>query len=81
MTEENNSISPKSRLIAALLCWFMGALGVHRFYVGRTASAVMQILFGWATLFIWNFVDLIMILCGTFQDGEGKQVRNWNIND
>lgn len=28
-------VSDKSRLAAALLCWFVGVLGVHRFYVGQ----------------------------------------------
>ena len=78
---ESEHISSKSRLTAALLCWFFGYLGIHRFYVGKTTSAVMQILFGWATFFIWNFVDFIMILCGTFTDIEGKQLRNWSIVD
>lgn len=70
--------SDKSRLVAFLLCTFVGTLGVHRFYVGKVTSGVMQILFGWATLFIWPLVDWIMILSGSFKDKEGKVISNWN---
>jgi TM2 domain-containing membrane protein YozV len=30
----------KSALVAYLLSWLLGPLGIHRFYLGRTASAV-----------------------------------------
>jgi len=70
--------SEKSRLVAFLLCTFLGGLGIHRFYVGKVTSGIMQILFGWATLFIWVLVDWIMILSGSFKDKEGKEISNWN---
>ncbi len=60
-------VSEKSRLVAFLLCTFLGVIGVHRFYVGKVTSGVMQILFGWATFFIWPLVDWIMILAGSFK--------------
>ena len=36
--------SEKKRLVAFLLCFFLGALGVHRFYVGKVGTGVVQIL-------------------------------------
>ena len=36
--------SPKSRLVAALLAFFLGEFGAHRFYVEKTGSGVAQIL-------------------------------------
>lgn len=74
------SASEKSRLTAFLLCTFLGIFGVHRFYVGKITSGIMQILFGWLTLGIWLLIDWIMILAGSFKDKEGKIVKNWNIN-
>jgi TM2 domain-containing membrane protein YozV len=36
--------SPKTKLVAFLLCTFLGTVGAHRFYVGRIGSAVGQLL-------------------------------------
>ena len=69
--------SEKNRLVAFLLCTFLGLLGIHRFYAGKVVSGIMQILFGWATFFIWNLVDWIMILSGTFRDIDGRRIVNW----
>ena len=69
--------SSKSRLVATLLCGFLGGLGVHRFYVGKIGTGVVWLLtagcFG-----IGALVDFIMCICGTFKDNEGKVVSNWN---
>jgi len=34
---EGSNVSDKSRLVALVLCFFFGLLGIHRFYVGRPA--------------------------------------------
>ncbi len=36
--------SHKSRTIAALLAFFFGGLGIHRFYVGKCGTGVLQLL-------------------------------------
>ena len=63
-----------NKLILILLCWFGGALGVHRFYVGRIGTGVAQLLtvgcFG-----IWSLIDLILILCGKFRDKDGNYIQ------
>lgn len=81
VTTDPADVSKRSRLVASLLCFFFGIIGVHRFYCGKITSGIMQILFSWATLFIWNLVDLIMILSGSFKDKEGKLVKIWNPNN
>ena len=35
MSRAARSLSPKSRLVALLLCWLLGGFGAHRFYVGK----------------------------------------------
>ena len=65
--------SDKTKVVAALLCFFVGTLGVHRFYVGKIGTGVAMIL----TLGgcgIWAFIDLIMILVGSFKDADGKEL-------
>lgn len=69
-------VSTSSRLIAALLCFFVGVLGIHRFYVGKVGTGVLQLVtFG--GLGIWTLVDFIVILVGTFRDKQGRQLINW----
>ena len=71
-----SDISPKSRLVALLLCFFLGFLGIHRFYVGKIGTGILMLitlgLFG-----IWTFIDLIIIIVGAFKDKEGLRVFRW----
>ncbi|MDD3422564.1 MAG: NINE protein [Bacilli bacterium] len=72
--------SPKSRLVAILLCFFLGTFGVHRFYVGKVGTGVVWLL-TCGCLGIGFLVDLIMIACGSFTDKEGKFVKFWGVDD
>lgn len=69
-------ISPKSRTVAAVLAFFLGFLGVHRFYVGKVGTGVVQLLTG-GGLGVWTLVDFIMILVGSFKDKEDRALANW----
>ena len=62
-------------LIVLLLCFFLGGLGIHRFYVGKTASGVVQLL-TCGGCGIWLLVDFIMILLGNFTDSEGNVIKS-----
>jgi TM2 domain-containing membrane protein YozV len=73
---ESENISPKSRLAAALLCFFLGVFGAHRFYLRKTWTAILMIL-TLGGLGIWTLVDLIFIVTGSFRDREGKRVFRW----
>jgi len=66
--------SEKERLVAFILCFFLGGLGVHRFYVGKVGSGIAQIL-TLGGLGLWVLIDLIMIICGAFEDKEGRFLR------
>ena len=69
--------SPKSRLAAALLAFFLGAFGVHRFYVGKIGTGVAIILTFGGFFGIWPLIDLIMILVGSFKDKQERYLANW----
>jgi TM2 domain-containing membrane protein YozV len=68
--------SDKKILPAFLLCFFLGGLGIHRFYVGKIGTGILWMLtlglFG-----IGALVDFIMILVGSFKDKEGKVLDQW----
>lgn len=59
----------KSKTIALLFWWFLGAFGGHRFYTGDTGRALCMMFFGIFTLYIWNLVDGFLI---------GKRVEEIN---
>ena len=63
--------SPKNNVTAFLLCFFLGFLGVHRFYVGKIGTGILQIV-TLGGLGIWSFIDLILIICSKFKDKEGR---------
>lgn len=68
--------STRSRTVAAVLCWFLGIIGVHRFYTGKTGSGIAMI-FTLGGLGIWTLIDFIVILTGSFTDNEGKVLKKW----
>ena len=72
------NVSPKSRLLALLLCFFLGVLGVHRFYVGKVGTGILY--FFTASLFGFGWIyDMIMIAIGAFRDSRGLPLINWEV--
>ena len=61
----NPTQSSKSRLVAALLAFFLGEFGAHRFYVGKKSSAIWQIIFGFSFFYSFNLYG-------------GRFSRSWN---
>ena len=73
---EQMDISRKSRLIALLLCFFLGYLGIHRFYAGKIGTGILMLCTA-GGLGIWWIIDIIFIVCGSFRDKENKRILNW----
>lgn len=63
--------SEKSNTVALLLCFFLGFLGAHRFYVGKIGTGVLMLL-TLGGLGIWNLIDFIIIVIQKFTDKEGN---------
>ena len=66
--------SEKSGMVALLLCLFVGTLGIHRFFVGKTGTGILY-LFTLGLFGIGTFIDLVMIILGSFKDKEGKELK------
>jgi TM2 domain-containing membrane protein YozV len=76
-TKNNNtqntaeSTSNKSQTIAFILCFLLGILGIHRFYLGHIGIGVLYLLtFGLCG--IGALVDLILILTGGLKPKNGE---------
>lgn len=67
-------VSQKSKGTAAVLCFFLGVLGVHRFYAGKVGTGILWLFTG-GLLGVGALVDFIMILCGSFKDGTGAVIK------
>jgi hypothetical protein len=77
---------PKSKLVAGLLGIFLGGLGIHRFYLGFTKIAVIQLvltvvlgIFTFGIVGLWGVVEGIMIIAGSAHfrtDAQGIPLRD-----
>lgn len=64
----------KSQLVAVLLAFFLGGLGIHRFYLGYTWQGVVQLL-TLGGLGIWALIDFIRILIGDLKPKDGEYAK------
>ncbi len=61
-------------LITLLLCFFLGYLGIHRFYTKNYVAGVLQLISG-GGCGVWWIIDLVMILTDSYTDGNGNKLR------
>ena len=74
----------KSKIAAGLLGIFLGAFGVHNFYLGYTGKAIAQLLItvltcgiGGAISSIWGLIEGILILTGSINvDANGVPLKD-----
>ena len=69
--------SSKGFVPTLLLCFFFGVLGVHRFYVGKVGTGILQLL-TLGGLGIGALIDFIMIVVGSFTDKQGNFIKAGN---
>ena len=75
MNSAPSNVSPKGFVPTIMLCFFLGGFGVHRFYVGKIGTGIVQLL-TLGGLGIWTLVDFIMVVTGNFKDGQGLPIKS-----
>ncbi len=85
-------ISPKSRLATSLLAYFLGYFGAHRFYIGKTGTAIVMLVLGIVGIplcfvfvgipivigvAVWSLVDFIIAVTGNMKDKDGLLIEKW----
>ncbi len=68
-----NMPTNKSNVNAFLLCSFLGIFGIHRFYVGKYFTGILQLL-TLGGLFFWTIIDWFMIIKEKFTDYGGEKL-------
>ncbi|NLK68470.1 MAG: TM2 domain-containing protein [Clostridiaceae bacterium] len=64
----------KKKITAALLCFFLGGFGVHRFYVGKYGTGILWLLtLGFGGIGV--LIDFIAILLGGFRDKANMPLK------
>ena len=75
--------APKQWIVAVLLAFFLGALGIHNFYLGYTGKGIIQLILTITVICapvsaIWAFIEFIMILArsGDYAtDAQGQPLQ------
>lgn len=77
LEESGRLDAPKQFIDVLLLSYFLGYLGIHRFYTGYIGIGIAQLLtFGGCG--IWSMVDFIAICFNLYKDSEGRPLCKYN---
>ena len=50
--------------------------GLHRLYVGKFVTFILQLL-TLGGLGIWQIIDIVRIISGSFEDAQGRRISDW----
>jgi len=73
LLNSSTTTSTTDWLTLFLLTFFVGVLGVHRFYVGKIGTGFLMLL-TLGGLGVWFLVDLILVVTGQFTNKKKKKI-------
>ena len=73
LLDSSTTTSTTDWLTLFLLTFFVGVLGVHRFYVGKIGTGFLMLL-TLGGLGVWFLVDLILVVTGQFTNKDGEKI-------
>lgn len=66
--QSNSPLPAKSRIVAAILAILLGGIGVHKFYLGKTKTGILMLVFSWTSIpAIIAFIDFAILLATSDQ--------------
>ncbi|MFU2319153.1 TM2 domain-containing protein [Rahnella sp. PCH160] len=72
-TQSTGAQGTKSRVTAALLAFFLGAFGAHKFYLGKIGQGFLYLIFCWTFIpSIIAFIEFIIYLCDSDENFAKK---------
>lgn len=70
------SAQDKDPVIAFILAWFIGPLGIHRAYLGTSTGTIIGYILTLGGCGIVAFVDWVVLLIGMINDDISKYIDN-----
>jgi TM2 domain-containing membrane protein YozV len=73
-------VNDRNKYVAALLAFFLGPLGIHRFYLGRNGSGVLMLILsivvvGLLVTIPWSLIDMVRYLVMSDEEFAARYPR------
>lgn len=71
--QQRVKIHDRDKTVAALLAFFLGGIGVHKFYLGQTGQGIIYLIFCWTFIpALIAFIEMIIYLTMSDQSFDEK---------
>lgn len=69
----SDSKSHKSKVVAGLLAFFLGGMGIHKFYLGKVGWGLIYLFFSWTFIPMFvGMIEAIIYLCMSEKEFQKK---------